>query len=150
MSDPEPPPARTLAQKVDRLFQTLHPRDRGEFTFEEVAEAIRARGGPTISATYLWQLRRGLRDNPTKKHLEALAGFFGVPPAYFFDEADARRIDAELDLIAAMRDAGVRNLALRASLLTPDRLKVALTIIEQLGQLPAAESGPAGKDRPEE
>src|SRR2546427_7968433 len=68
--------ASMLAERVDRLFRTIHPRNRGEYSFEEVAEAIRARGGPTVSATYLWQLRKGLRDNPTKKHLEALADFF--------------------------------------------------------------------------
>src|SRR3954453_11789531 len=68
----------TLAEKLDRLFQTVRPRDGGEFTFEEVAEGIRGRGGPTVSATYIWQLRKGLRDNPTKKHLEALADFFGL------------------------------------------------------------------------
>ena len=48
---PDTGPQSTLAQKIDRLFRTVHPRDRGEYSFEEVAEAIRARGGPTISAT---------------------------------------------------------------------------------------------------
>jgi hypothetical protein len=42
---------------------------------------------PTDPATYLRQLRKGLRDNPTKRHLEALADFFGVAPIYFFDDA---------------------------------------------------------------
>src|SRR5918912_4151596 len=112
----------TLADKLDRLFKTVRPRDGGEFTFEEVAEGIRRRGGPTISATYIWQLRKGLRDNPTKRHLEALADFFGVSPAYFFDDAAAERIDAELALLAALRDAPVRRLALRASGLSPDSL----------------------------
>src|SRR6266550_4439777 len=106
--------ATTLAAKIDRLFAAVHPRGRGEYTHEEVAEAIRQRGGPTISATYLWQLRKGLRDNPTKKHLEALASFFGVSPAYFFDDEATARIDAELDILAALRDAPVRQIALRA------------------------------------
>src|ERR671939_1124438 len=105
----------TLAEKLERLFKTVRPRDGGEFTFEEVAEGIRRRGGPTISATYVWQLRKGLRDNPTKKHLEALADFFGVSPAYFFDDEAAARIDAELELLAALREAPVRQVALRAS-----------------------------------
>lgn len=109
--------ARSLAQKIDHLFHHVHPADRGEYTHQEVADGIRRQGGPTISASYLWQLRRGDRDNPTMRHLEALAGFFGVPPAYFFeaDEETAARIEAELELLSALRDAGVRRIALRAA-----------------------------------
>ena len=110
----------------------MHPRDRGEYSFEEVADAIRDRGGPTISATYLWQLRKGIRDNPTKKHLEALAGFFGVPPAYFFDEDVSERVDAELDLLVALRDAGVRHLAMRAFGISPESLRAIADIVESV------------------
>jgi transcriptional regulator with XRE-family HTH domain len=125
----------TLADKLDRLFRTVRPRDGGEFTFEEVAEGIRRRGGPTVSATYVWQLRKGLRDNPTKKHLEALADFFGVAPSYFFDDGAAVRIDRELQLLAALRDAGVRQLALRARGLSPESLTTIASMIERVRQL---------------
>jgi transcriptional regulator with XRE-family HTH domain len=125
----------TLADKLDRLFKTVRPRDGGEFTFEEVAEGIRRRGGPTVSATYVWQLRKGLRDNPTKKHLEALADFFGVAPSYFFDDGAAARIDRELQLLAALRDAGVRRLALRARGLSPESLTTIASMIERVRQL---------------
>lgn len=135
MADDVPVSRRTLAEKIDHLFTTLHPRDRGEYSFEEVADALRARGGPTISATYLWQLRKGIRDNPTKKHLEALAGFFGVSPAYFFDDEAAARIDAELELLSALRDASVRQLALRASGLSPQSLSTIAEMIERVRQL---------------
>src|SRR5262249_773977 len=114
MSDAGTTHRRTLADKVNHLYHTMHPADRAEYSNEEVAAAIRARGGPTISATYLWELRKGLRDNPTRKHLEALADFFGVSPAYFFDDEAAARIDAELRLLVALRDGPVRHLALRA------------------------------------
>lgn len=135
MADDEQAGRRTLANKLDHLFRTIHPADRGEFSFEEVAEAIRARGGPTISATYLWQLRRGLRDNPTKKHLEALAGFFGVSPAYFFDEAAAERIEEELGMLAALRDASVRQMALRATGLSLESLGAITEMIERVREL---------------
>ena len=90
---------------------------------------------PTISATYVWQLRKGLRDNPTKNHIEALAGFFGVPPAYFFDEDTAAQIDAELELLAAIRDANVRSLALRAQGLSPESLDTIAEMIERVRKL---------------
>ncbi len=135
MADAEAAGSRTLAEKLDHLFRTVHPPGRGEHSFQEVAEAIRARGGPTISATYLWQLRKGVRDNPTKKHLEALADFFGVSPAYFFDDDSAARIDAQLDMLAALRDANVRQIALRAVGLSPDSLSVVAEMIERVSQL---------------
>jgi transcriptional regulator with XRE-family HTH domain len=125
----------SLASKVDRLFTIVRRRDRGEYSYEEVAEEIRQRGGPTISATYVWQLRKGLRDNPTKKHLEALADFFGVSPAYFFDDEAAARIDAELRLLTALRDASVREVALRAFGLSPESVAAIVEMIERVRQL---------------
>src|SRR5687768_11127801 len=131
MPDTGPGADGTLAAKVNHLFQTIHPRGGGEYSFEDVAEAIRARGGPTISATYIWQLRKGLRDNPTKRHLEALAGFFGVPPAYFFDDEATVRIDAELKLLSALRDNSVRQIALRASGLSPKSLDAIADMVDR-------------------
>lgn len=132
---PEPRAERTLAEKLDHLFGTVRPRGGGEYSFEEVAEAIRSKGGPTISSTYIWQLRRGIRDNPTKRHLEALAGFFGVPPAYFFDDAAAERIDSELALLSALRDAPVRQIALRASGLSAKSLDAITEMVERVREL---------------
>ena len=132
---------RTLAEKLNHLFTTIHPRDRGEYSLQEVCDGIRELGGPRMTANYLWQLRNGLRDNPSKAHLEALGRFFGIDPKYFLDSDTADQIDRELELIVAMRDAGIRNLALRASRLTPEGLRVALSIVEQVGQLEARSSG---------
>jgi transcriptional regulator with XRE-family HTH domain len=126
---------RTLAAKVDHLFRTVRPRNGKEYSFEEVAETLRAGGGPTISATYLWQLRKGLRDNPTRRHLEALAGFFGVPPAYFFDASTTSQVDAELALLAALRDASVRQIALRASGLSPKSLGAITEMVERAREI---------------
>lgn len=128
------PERRSLAEKLDHLFATVHPV-KGEYTHEEVATAIREQGGPTISATYVWQLRKGLRDNPTKHHIEALAGFFGVPPAYFFDDEAARRVDAELELLVAMRDASVRQVALRAAGLSTESLEAITEMIQRVRRL---------------
>jgi transcriptional regulator with XRE-family HTH domain len=121
----------SLAGKLDRLFRTVHPADRGEYTYEEVASAIRERG-IMISHTYEWQLRKGLRDNPTKRHLEALAEFFGVNAAYFLDDdpATVRRIEGQLDLLAAMRDSAVRAVALRAAGLSAPSLEAIHGMIE--------------------
>jgi transcriptional regulator with XRE-family HTH domain len=146
MPGDERPAPMTLAEKLDRLFSTLHAPDGGELTFEEVADGIRRRGGPTVSATYIWQLRKGLRDNPTKKHVEALAAFFGVPPAYFFDDEAAARIDAELRLLAALRDTRVRQLALRAVGLSAESLTTIAAMIERVRQLEGLHAAPTAEE----
>jgi transcriptional regulator with XRE-family HTH domain len=134
MADVGPGGRRTLAERIDHLFQTVHPAD-GEYTHEEVANGIREAGGPTISASYLWQLRKGVRDNPTMRHLEALSKFFGVPPAYFFDDEVSERIDVELSLLASLRDASVRQVALRASGLSVESIEAIVEMIERVRKL---------------
>lgn len=129
------PQPRTLSDKLNHLFETVHPASRGPFSNEEVAVAIRAQGGPTISATYIWLLRKGQRDNPTMKHVEALAGFFGVPPAYFFDDETTARVDAELGMLTVMKDVGVQALALRAAGLSPKSLHSIVEVIERVREL---------------
>lgn len=135
MPDAESPASRSFAERLNHLFQTVHPAGRGEYSSEEVANAIRDRGGPTISATYIWMLRRGTRDNPTKKHLEALSDFFGVPPAYFFDDESAARIDQELAVVTALRDAAVHKVALRAAGLSPESLAALAEMIDRVRTL---------------
>ena len=150
------PATGDLSYKLNRLFATMHPRGRGEYTLQEVIDGIRAQGGPTLSITYLWQLRHGVKDNPTKQHLEALAQFFGVNPAYFFDRKVAARVEEQLDLLAAMRDAGVYNIAQRASELDPGGRRTVTVMIEELRRMqglptdPPPRNGQQGRSTPEE
>jgi transcriptional regulator with XRE-family HTH domain len=133
-----------LADRLDRLFRTVHPRDRGPFTPAEVAEAINtAAGQKVISSTYVWQLRTGRRDNPTQKHLSALAAFFGVSPIYFFDDTETNRDALPADLIAALNDDDVRDMALRAAGLSARSLQAIRDMIENARAL----EGIPGTDR---
>lgn len=138
----EPGDPGDLARKIDRLFRTVHPRGRAEFSYREVAKAIEDRGGPTISASYLHALRTGLKDNPTKRHLEAIADFFGVTPVYFFDDNLAARIDAQLELLAAMRDAGIRHIALRATELSPSAIEMIREMVDRTRQIEGVDEPP--------
>lgn len=120
-----------LAHRLDHLFRTVHPKDRGPYTPAEVAEGInQAVGDRTISSTYIWQLRTGRRDNPTQRHLSALAAFFGVSPMYFFDEAETDRNAVGSDLVAALKDDDVREMALRAAGLSDRSLRAIRDMIE--------------------
>ena len=138
------PESSPLAYKLNRLFQTIHPAGRGEYSAEEVARAIDELGGDRISPAYIYMLRKGQRDNPTKKHLELLASFFGVSPAYFFDEAAAVQIEQQLDLLAAFRDGGILRLAARARGLSPASLTGILKMVDaarEIEGLPADGDG---------
>lgn len=120
----------TLAGKINKLFQLVRKPNGENLTNEEVATACREATGESFSATYLWQLRTGRRDNPTKRHLEALANFFDVPVAYFFDDEHGQQLRAEIELLGALRNADVRDIALRAANLSADGLDTVTDIID--------------------
>jgi transcriptional regulator with XRE-family HTH domain len=131
----EPAPQRSLAEKLEYLFRTVREPGRREYSNEEVAAAIARDQDVSISASYIWYLRTGQRDNPTLKHLTALATFFGVPPAYFFDERIRDEVEGELALVVALRDAGVRDVALRASGLSVESLDTISEVIKRVRTL---------------
>ena len=139
----------TLADKINRLFEVVRRPDREQYRNEEVATACREATGESFSATYLWQLRTGRRVNPTKRHLEALAQFFQVPPAYFFDDEQGDRIAEELELLGALRDSAVRQIALRAVTLSPEGLDTISDMIEAIGRREARRAGAAAQQRPQ-
>lgn len=132
----------TLAERIERLFRTVRRPNREPYSNEEVARACREASGESFSTTYLWQLRTGRRDNPTKRHLEALAQFFQVPPAYFFEDEQSARISEELVLLGALRDAGVRDVALRAVTLSPEGLGTISDMIEAIARREAGARRP--------
>jgi ESX-1-secreted protein regulator len=125
MPDDAPRPDGLLASRLDLLFRTVHPAERGPYTPAEVATAINAsEGAETISATYLWQLKTGRRDNPTYKHLIALARFFDVSPTFFFPDSETQRGEVPAEVKLALRDDSIRQIALRAAGLSERSLAV--------------------------
>jgi len=112
-------------------------------TNKSVAEGVSALGTP-ISESFIYYLRAGLRDNPTKKHLEGIARYFGIPAGYFFDEDESQQIYEDLELVTAMRDADVRQLALRSSQMSP---RMRQWLIQTLNALDEAQT-PAGTEVP--
>lgn len=128
-----------LSIKLNKLFDTMRKPSQPPLSNAAAAEAISEKTGVSISAAYLWQLRTGMKTNPTVTHLRAIAQFFGVAPSYLIDPGIDPDIDAQLNLLQAMRDAGVRDLAMRASGLTPQALNNLAAMVDlarQLEQLP--------------
>ena len=132
-----------LSIKLNKLFDTMRKPSDPPLSNAAAAEAITRKTGVSISSAYLWQLRTGVKTNPTVTHLRAIAQFFGVAPSYLVDPGIDPDIDAQLNLLEAMRDAGVRDLAMRASGLTPQALNSLAAMVDharQLEQLPPVQT----------
>jgi transcriptional regulator with XRE-family HTH domain len=128
----------TLAERIDHMFRThLNPKGR-EYSYRQVAAAVstgdHSRRGEQISATYVWGLRTGGKDNPTMRHLQGLARFFQVSPSYFFDEELTALPDEALVLAATSRES-VRRLAVEALQLSEESVNVLLQMVRRLSDL---------------
>jgi transcriptional regulator with XRE-family HTH domain len=141
MTDDGPGPDSFIAARLDLLFRTVHPADRSPYSIAEVVNAINDSGEATISVGYLWQLRKGVRDNPTYKHLLALARFFGVSPMFFFPDEDANRGTVPADAALALKDDAVRDIALRAAGLSERSLQVIRDMITSVRALDTPRPG---------
>jgi ESX-1-secreted protein regulator len=125
-----------LAAKIDYLFKTVYPAGRGPYSYKEAAAGIERATGEAVSDTTLWKLRTGKSDNPTKRIIEGLAAFFGVNPAYFFDDEAAKAVGHEVELLAVLRDAGMRGAQLRSlAELSPQALDMVAQLIESTAEL---------------
>ena len=122
----------SFADRLNLLFDSIRPAGRATpYSNKEVAVAIRDNGG-AISDVYIWQLRTGRRRNPTKDHIEALATFFGVSPAYFFDDESARHTMADLRTLDALRRLQVQQVSLRTVLAHKGLSAESQQVIQQL------------------
>ncbi|MGB8386647.1 helix-turn-helix domain-containing protein [Mycobacterium sp.] len=121
----------TFAARLNRLFDTVYPPGRGPHTSAEVIAALKAEG-ITMSAPYLSQLRSGNRTNPSVATMAALANFFRIKPAYFTDDEYYEKLNKELSWLAAMRDDGMRRIALRAAELSAEARQQVMERVEEL------------------
>jgi hypothetical protein len=139
------PPDCSLARRINHLFESVRRPDGKPYSNEEVAEAINGRGDTTISGTYLWYLRRGDRDNPTKKHLEVLARFFDVSPAFFFDDERSRRIAVDSVPEPRPADSLAERVAVRLDGLSPRSLHTVAELIDRVRELEGLPPGGPGR-----
>jgi transcriptional regulator with XRE-family HTH domain len=125
----------TLTERIDHLFRNqLSPRGR-EYTYREVAAAVTGQDGTTFSPAYLWQLRTGAKDNPTMRHLEALARFFRVSPSYFFDDELTEFPETDVRLLAASRSETLHQMAVTLLGLSDESLNAVLNLACRLRTL---------------
>lgn len=142
--------------RLNHLFDTCpHPSGR-QLTNQEVADRTLRQaadsGDPAsgVSASLIQKLRSGAKDNPTASTLKALAKAFGVRASYFIDDEPApgpapSAPAAPEDLERLVKDAAVRNLALRADGLSQATLETIAILIERARDLEGLGEGPAPK-----
>ena len=138
-----PPALGTLAEKIEYLFQQVHPGRNRPYTLQEVVARARELAGPTISLGFLHALRTGKSDNPTLQHLQALAGVFGVPVEFFFSDDVTAQLAPQLRLLALLQERGVTSIAMRAADLNPAARETLLAVIDAL-ERQAADGGVGG------
>lgn len=124
----------TLAEKLDLLFRSI-PKEDGELYTNESAAAALSDRGIKVTGQHLWHLRSGRRDNPSFRLLEGIARLFGVPIAYFSDTETERQVAEELELLAAVRQTGVKSLLARTQGVSPANVERVSEILEQIRQM---------------
>lgn len=134
-----------LAAKLNKLFEVMRRPSEPPLSNAAAAEAITKATGVSISPAYIWQLRSGVKTNPTVQHLRAIADFFGVPASYLIDRHTDQKIEAQLGLMQALRDSGVRDLALRTSGLTPQAIRSLAAMVDEVRKLQDLPPMPPGK-----
>ncbi|WP_327119041.1 hypothetical protein OHB12_12240 [Nocardia sp. NBC_01730] len=142
----------SLAERVDVLFRALHSPTEGEPAVEFVAAALRDRG-IEVSADDLTALRAGTAGASSTELLTAVARHFKQEPWFLIEAGDVQRVvDAyvQLDLLRALREAGVRRVRLRGSPGTSDRKALAdsLRMCQRHGIEPSCAELPSGATDP--
>jgi|SRR5882757_9126605 len=124
-----------LAERLDGLFRSSRPRGRTWTNDDVAAELKQSHPRLRVSGAYLSALRTGKRERPSPELLDALATFFGVSPAYFYDRDHADQTTRQLAMLDELHQAGVRSIALRAVGLPPESLDAVTAVLDQIRKL---------------
>ncbi len=98
-----------LAGRLNKLFDVMHPVGSPEVSNTTVAAAVAEQSGISVTPEYLGCLRDGSEKSPGTVVLRAIAEFFGVSASYLTD-VDLPSIDAQLNLLRALRDQRVHGI----------------------------------------
>jgi transcriptional regulator with XRE-family HTH domain len=132
---PEGADQNLFTERLNELFRMSRPKGLRWTNDEVAAEIKKADPDIKVSGAYLSALRTGKRTRPSPELQVALAKFFGVSPAYFFDSQRGEQIGHQLAALDDMRQAGVRAIALRAVGLPTESLDAMTTVLDQMRRL---------------
>jgi transcriptional regulator with XRE-family HTH domain len=124
----------SFAERLITARETIRRPDGRMYTLEEIAEGVRTHTGDTCSKQYIGDLLSGKYTAPTRTKIEGLAHFFGLPPGYFFNDELSARMQEDLKLGAALREAGVRGLAARMLEVDPEKRELLMKMLNEIQQ----------------
>jgi ESX-1-secreted protein regulator len=122
---------QSFAGKLAYLIETVHPPDRGPYSYREIAAGIADHPG-AMTAAHINQLVSGKQPHPRIHYVEALASFFGVPVTYFFDDDAAAQIADQITQLSAWRDTEARHIAERVVELNPRDRNTVTNLIDSM------------------
>ncbi|WP_160050725.1 helix-turn-helix transcriptional regulator [Nocardiopsis sp. FR4] len=143
------PAVRAIVQsqptRLAFLLRVVHTKSGHPYTFRDLAKELR-QGGIDITVGQVEALTETWQGAP--EGIEAgLASIFGVPTSYFTDDTVAVEVERELALLAALRDTGVKNLALRAAGLSPRSLDSLARMVESAREIEGLSSAEHKRDK---
>jgi transcriptional regulator with XRE-family HTH domain len=125
-----------VAGRLEHLFEVVRNPKTGEpYTNAEVARMTLG----DLSEEDVERIRTGADSDPTVGQVAALAGVFGVEPAYLLNRGEPSLLDEEL--VKALRDEDVRDITRESSRLPDGERRLVLGIVRQFRDQKAAPSG---------
>ncbi|MFC7655457.1 helix-turn-helix domain-containing protein [Pseudonocardia benzenivorans] len=124
-------PRGTVSERLNYLFQNIRSIEDKPYSAAQVARWIEDNGGE-ISAVYILKILNGERNEPSQRYLKDLARFFGVSPAFFWDDEPAGLDVGVLRERIVLRDGHLRAMMLRAARLSPGSRQAVSVVIEAL------------------
>lgn len=118
----------SFAARLDHLFRKLPSASGGRWSVSEIARRSTDFGYP-ISEAYLYQLRSGVKENPSLRHTEGLARAFGVDIRFFTDRDVYERGVQEIDYLRLQSSPGIHAAAHRMVDLSETRLSEVIDFI---------------------
>jgi len=118
--------SRDVAGRLEHLFKVVRNPKTGEpYTNAEVARMTLG----DLSEEDVERIRTGAVSDPTVGQVSALVSVFGVEPSYLLDRREPLLLDEEL--VQALRDEDVRDIARESSQLPDRERRLVLGIVRQ-------------------
>jgi len=134
-------PAAELARKLNLLLDVIMIEDGRRATYTEVAAWVEGRGLTLSRARWSYMTAGGGRYTSDPELLSAIADFFKIDASYLLggpDEDLPKRIEAQLQLVLAMRLNKVRIYAARMlGDVSPETLRELTDVINRSAPPPA-------------
>ncbi|MDH6133752.1 hypothetical protein P3T37_003150 [Kitasatospora sp. MAA4] len=107
------PHGEVVVGRLMTLLSAVQPRGQAPSSDEELAEAIRSRGG-RITLSCIAALRADRWGEGMRERLREFAVASGVPADYFFfDDKAAALVAEDLALLSVFKEVGARKVAMR-------------------------------------